>query len=400
MQRKDFDIIVVGGGPSGTAAAVGAARKGAGVLLIEKTNCLGGMWTSGFVNPIFDYENKNGFMKELVDELKAKGEWGGFWESCFKYEYMKEMLERKCLEAGVTLLYDTEYVGVLKDNNKVTGVRVHNVEGINEYNGKIIIDASGDANVAADAGVNFFVGNQNGFCQSVTLMYLVSNIPYKYRGGGVLYKLLKAAFEKQGKDKQPPFDMPYLIPVPNSNFAVVQLTHMNAAPLSAADRTAAVIEGRRQMLENFEILRDYDEDFKDLNLIQSAPLLGVRESRRIEGEYCITSKDIMQGTHFDDAVATVTFNVDIHGDEGEQSCFDVAEYDVPYRSLLPKGVENLLVVGKTISGTHTAMASYRVTGNCCAMGENAGIAAAYALKNSVSLKEVPSEIFIKNSTGK
>ena len=149
------------------------------------------------------------------------------------------------------------------------------------------------------------------------------------------------------------------------------------------------------MIETFEYLRDYDEDFKSLCLVQSAPLLGVRESRRIVGEYCVTSEDIIKGTRFEDAVATVTFNVDIHGSEGEQVCCDVSAYDIPYRSMLPKGVENLLVAGKTICGSHTAMASYRVTGNCCAMGENAGIAAVYSINNGVALKSVPSDIFVK-----
>ena len=102
----------------------------------------------------------------------------------------------------------------------------------------------------------------------------------------------------------------------------------------------------------------------------------------------------MNGSHFPDAVAKVTFNVDIHGNEQEQVCCNVTEYEIPYRSLIPKGIEGLLVAGKTISGTHTAMASYRVTGNCCAMGENAGRAAAYAIKNGTSVRAVPNETFI------
>ncbi len=394
MAKNEFDIIVVGGGPSGTAAAVAAARKGSSVLLIEQTYCLGGMWTSGFVNPIFDYENKKGFMKELVDELKDKGQWGGFWDSSFTYEYMKEMLERKCLEAGVTLLYDTHYEGAVLDGDRVVGVKVKNIEGESEYRGKIIIDASGDALVAADAGAECRVGDKDGKCQSVTLMYIVCGIPEKYKDGAMIYKELLAAYEAQGEGKEPPFEVPYLIPVPGSGFGVVQLTHMNVKPLSAADRTAAVIEGRRQMIETFEMLKNYNPDFKGLALVQSAPLLGIRESRRIVGEYCVNTEDIMNGAHFPDAVAKVTFNVDIHGNEQEQVCCDVTEYELPYRSLIPKGIEGLLVVGKTISGTHTAMASYRVTGNCCAMGENAGLAANYAITNSVGVREVPNDIFI------
>ncbi|MBQ8550004.1 MAG: FAD-dependent oxidoreductase [Clostridia bacterium] len=394
MTEKNFDVIVVGGGPSGAAAAVCAAREGMKVLLIEQTYCLGGMWTSGFVNPIFDFENKKGFMKELVDELKSKGQWGGFWEASFTYEYMKEMLERKCLEAGVTLLYDTHYEGAVMEGNRIVGVRFKNIEGDSECYAKVIIDASGDALVAADAGAVCRVGDKDGKCQSVTLMYIVSGIPEKYKDGKMIYDELCVAYKNANEGKEPPFEVPYLIPAPGSGFGVVQLTHMNAKPLSAADRTAAVIEGRRQMLETFEMLKHHNPDFEGLHLVQSAPLLGIRESRRIEGEYCVNTEDIMNGSHFPDAVARVTFNVDIHGNDQEQVCCDVTEYEVPYRSLIPKGIEGLLVAGKTISGTHTAMASYRVTGNCCAMGENAGRAAAYAVKNGVGVREVPNDTFI------
>ena len=394
MANKNYDVIVVGGGPSGTAAAVAAGRAGMKTLLIEQTYCLGGMWTSGFVNPIFDYENKQGFMKELIDELKSKNQWGGFWDSSFTYEYMKEMLERKCLEAGVELLYDTHYEGVLMEENRVCGIRFKNIEGESECRARVVIDASGDALVAADAGAVCRVGDKDGKCQSVTLMYIVSGIPEKYRDGAMIYEELKTAYEKSNTGLEPPFEVPYLIPVPGSGFGVVQLTHMNAKPLSAADRTAAVVEGRRQMLETFEMLKNHNPDFCGLSLVQSAPLLGIRESRRIEGEYCVDTNDIMNGSHFPDAVAKVTFNVDIHGNEQEQVCCNVTEYEIPYRSLIPKGIEGLLVAGKTISGTHTAMASYRVTGNCCAMGENAGRAAAYAIKNGTSVRAVPNETFI------
>ncbi len=394
MINSNYDIIVVGGGPSGTPAAIAAARLGKKVLLIEQSYCLGGMWTSGFVNPIFDYENKKGIMKELIDELKEMGHWGGFWDSCFTYEYMKEMLERKCLEAGVTLLYGSSYDSVIMDGNRVAGIRFKNIEGVHECYADVVIDASGDALVAADAGAVCRVGDKDGKCQSVTLMYIVAGIPAKYKDGAMIYDELRAAYEASKTGKEPPFEVPYLIPVPGSGFGVVQLTHMNAESLSAASRTAAVVEGRRQMIETFEMLKKYNPDFSGLSLVASAPQLGIRESRRIEGEYCVDTNDIMNGSHFPDAVAKVTFNVDIHGNEQEQVVCDVSEYELPYRSLIPKGLEGLLVVGKTISGTHTAMASYRVTGNCCAMGENAGRAAAYVVDNKVGVRLVPNETFI------
>lgn len=157
----------------------------------------------------------------------------------------------------------------------------------------------------------------------------------------------------------------------------------------------AVIEGRCQMIDVFEALKGFDEDFKDLSLIASAAQLGVRESRRVIGDYYITEEDLLSGAQFPDGVCTATFNVDIHvPNSTEQHNQDVKPYQIPYRAMLPKGFQNMLVAGRCISGSHIAMASYRVTGNCCAMGEAAGKAAAYAVQNNVSVRQVPNQIVV------
>lgn len=377
-----YDVIVVGGGPAGCAAAIRAAREGASTLLIERFNCLGGMWTAGFVNPLFDQENKSGLMREIVDELKARGQWGGFRNISFHYEHMKNILEHKCLDAGVTLLFDTRFTRAVVEGSRVLGVICENIGGRCAYRAKMVIDCTGDANVAADAGVAFQMGREeDGMCQAMTLMFLVGNIPVQYREGLNLFEKLDKVYQKLGKPI--PFQAPVMIPVPHSHFGVVQFTHMYGYhALRAEELTNAVIEGRDQMLEAMEGLKRFDEEFADLEIIESAPLLGVRESRRIEGEYTLTLDDVMAGAKCKDAVTSVTFNIDIHhpGDSA-QSCIDVAEYQIPFRCLVPKGVDGLLVAGRCISGTHEAMASYRVTGNCCPMGEAAGKAAAdYAVR--------------------
>jgi hypothetical protein len=147
------------------------------------------------------------------------------------------------------------------------------------------------------------------------------------------------------------------------------------------------------MMEAFEVLSRFDPDFKDLCLIQSAPSLGVRESRRIVGDYTLSEQELLEGAKFYDGICTCGFGIDIHNNESTaQTVVHTKPYQIPFRCLLPKGLENIIVAGKTISGTHIAMASYRVTGNCFAMGEAAGKAAAYCVNHGCKTREVPAEI--------
>ena len=388
---ENYDVIVVGGGPAGCGAAIAAGRAGAKVLLIEQMNCLGGMWTSGFVNPMFDHENKRGLIKELRETFQAQNLWGGLWNKCFDYETMKLTLESMAEEAGVTLLYYTTCIDVEKAENRVTGVVVENIGGRTLYRGKVIIDATGDARVAADAGAEFRLGSdEDGSCQALTLMFLVRLVPEKYRAGKMFYEQIQNAFDKEGAGNSAPYTMPFIIPIPGSDMAVVQYTHMRGCDvLSAEDLTKATVEGRRQANLAVHALRTYDEDFKDFVLIQTAPMLGVRESRRIVGEYTLTVQDLISGAQFEDGVTTATFNIDIH-EPGNvtQTCQKVQPYQIPYRCMIPKGLDGLLVAGRCISGDHVAMASYRVTSNCTEMGEAAGYAAYESVVQNKNLRDV------------
>lgn len=394
--KQHYDVIVVGGGPSGAPAGIAAARMGAKTLVIEAQNALGGMWSGGFMNPLFSWKTKKGILEELINDLKERNAWGGFWDESFIFEYMKLLLEEKSVEAGVNLLYDTRYIGCECEDKRVVGIYVSNIEGISYYEANVFIDATGDASLCADAGVEWQIGESGDYneCQAMTQMFMVSDFPEKYRDGLKMYDVCEAAFEKEGKGNHLPFKMPYLIPAPNSNFANVQLTHMRGYdPLNASDRTKAVIEGRRQMITVFEALKNNDEDFKDMSLIGAAPLLGVRESRRIVGEYILNENDLLEGAEFEDGICTCGFGIDIHdANATTQTCRRTKIYQIPFRSLIPKDFEGLLVAGRSISGTHIAMASYRVTGNCCAMGEAAGKAAAYASKHKCSVRDVPNEL--------
>ena len=385
-----YDVVVVGGGPAGCGAAIACGRSGLKPLLIERFNCLGGAWTTGFMNPFFDGIGKTGLVAELIDELKTKNQWGGFWNISFNYEYMKHILEQKVRDAGVEVLYNTTFSRVLTEEKTVTGIVAENIEGRFAVLAKTVVDATGDGNVAASAGCPFELGENGDYtaCQAMTLMFLVGNIPEKYKDGLMLYEKLQAVYDKAGREL--PFKVPYLIPVPNSHFGVIQFTHMyEYDPLSAKALTEATMEGRQQLIDAFEYLTQYDEEFKDLELITSSSVLGVRESRRVIGEYTVTLDDILNGTQFDDAVAAVTFGADLHTKSNKgQRCFAVRPYTVPMRALIPKGYDGLVVAGRCISGEREAMASYRVTGNCCQMGENAGYTIAKAIRSGQNIRDV------------
>lgn len=388
--KGTYDLIVVGAGPAGCGAALAAARNGLSVLLIEKANCLGGAWGVGFMNPLFDSENKGGILRELIDDLTKEGAWGGFRGISIHYETMKLLLDRKMAEAGVTVLTNTNFARTVRDGKTVHGVIVENIEGRSAYFSEYVVDATGDGNVCAEAGCAYDIGGERGYrdCQAMTLMFLVSGIPEKYnvREGLMFGQILARAYEKFGKES--PFQNPYIIPVPNAGFGVVQFTHMyEYNPLSATDVAKATAEGRRQMMEGMKFLKAYDDDFRDMDVVFSAPVLGIRESRRIRCDYTLTLDDLLSGKHFDDGVCEVAFNVDVHKNDKGQKLIQVKPYQIPLAAMLPVGYEGIVVAGRCISGTQEAMASYRVTADCFTMGEGAGRAIAEALRGGKPLRK-------------
>lgn len=396
----EYDIIVVGGGPSGVGAAVSSGRCGLKTLVIEQNGCFGGMQTSGLVNPMFDNENKKGLVREIVDELRAENKFGAFWDMCFDYEYLKRKLDVKVTEAGVDILFNTRFVKTLVESNHVIGVVVESKRGREAYMAKTVIDCSGDADVAASAGVRTEIGDDEGNLQSATLMFMIGGTDFLQGGRDDLFNIIKEYLDKPDCKYKLPFKHAYIIKLPGMNSAVVQLTHMTVNnPLNPFEVSKLYTEGRKQCIEAFEFLKTVPM-FSNITLLQTAPFIGIRESRRIVGEYTLTADDMIGGRSFDDGFTTVTFGIDIHKSDGSaQKCIKTKPYEIPFRCLIPKGFDGILVAGKTISGTHEAMASYRVTSDCIAMGEAAAYAANEAIVKNINIRDVDIKKIMSDKIG-
>ena len=397
----NYDVIVAGGGPAGIGAALAAARHGKSVLLIEQHGFLGGMWTAGMVIPIWDWENKGGIVQELVDGINAMGmnEYSGPLYT-FDIEAMKLLLDRKMKQAGVKLLLHTYICDVMMDGDTIKGIIVENKAGRSAYSANIVIDCTGDGDAAARAGARFKMGrDSDGAVQPMSLMFKLGNMDYiqeiewPMESTELFFHMQRAAKRCGLTDYDFNFTRPYILKLPTMHQGIAEMTHIrNRNPLNADDLTEAELEGRELVAEAMRFFTSYMPQFKNAFLEQTAPHIGIRESRRILGEYILSVDDIVKGARFNDGITICDFNVDIHQPDGksQEGMLDYANkpYHIPYRSLVPLGVENLLVAGRCISGTFEAHASYRVTGDCVAMGQAAGTAAALCLEQKVTPRKL------------
>ncbi len=390
--RNTADVLVVGGGPAGFGAAIAAARAGMKVTLIEQAGMLGGMWTLGLLSPFFD-NNKEGLNREIREKLQERNAWGGLWDKSFDPIQMAFLLDDYAVEHNLDLLLHTVATEPVLDGNRIRGVIAENKSGARAVLAKVVIDCTGDGDVAARSGAPFEIGRPgDGVCQPMTTMFRIGGLRDDYPRDETLlwYKKLIEVVPESEVLEEVPFNHPALIRLPNPGEALIQWTHIRRRLGIDADAlSAAEIEGRRQVRNAMRLFEKIKPVLGDVRLLALPSVIGVRETRRITGEYIISDEDVRQGVQPDDSVCVVRFGVDIHEpDRATQTCWKHPGFGIPYRSLVPLGVENLLTAGRCISGGFAAHAAYRVTGDCLATGEAAGTAAAQAIRENTTVRDL------------
>ncbi|MCD6351216.1 MAG: FAD-dependent oxidoreductase [Armatimonadetes bacterium] len=389
------DVVVAGGGLAGVAAAVAAARGGAKTLLIERAGALGGMATSGYVPPAMRPELEGGLEKEFLDRC---AEVGGP-EQAHHPEVMKAVLFQMLKDAGARVLLYTTAIAPLMHHGAVRGVVIYSKAGFQAVRCKVAIDCTGDADIAARAGAPFQLGRgRDKLTQAMTLMFLLGNVntdqfPGKGRRGAVTRQYVLAA--RQAGDFNIPYaGAAYCEKVIGGQHGVVNVNCVNVPgvdPLNPADLSYAHIQAFDAAWKLVEFFRKYVPGCEECYLVSSASFIGVRESRRILGEYVLTARDVLGSAVFDDGIARGFYPIDIHSADSRGDASGArlrAPYEIPYRCLVPRRVDNLLVAGRPISADHIAHGSLRVMGSTMALGQAAGTAAALCVARHVTPRQL------------
>ena len=407
--KTKYDLIVVGGGFAGTAAAIEAAKHGTDVLLIEKYNCLGGAAAYALVSPFMRYwthmpesgERKNlagGLFLEIVDEatkLTVRSEdTPMITDALFDEECMKLAMIRMAKKYGVTLLFNTTVTAVSVENGTLHSVKAVCKAIEMEFYADHFIDATGDAELSYLAGCECEVGREgDGLCQPMTLCFRVGGIDKsKFDPFRPKMQELYKEWQASGKLHNPRENV---LVFRNYNNGVLHFNTTRVIKKSPTDPfaiTEAEIEAREQTFEMMEFLRTAVAGCENARLLSTAMHIGIRESRRVIGEYVLCEEDLISLARFEDAIATSNYAIDIHSPDGSGTRFqefkDGEWYEIPYRCLLPKGFENLLVAGRCISSTHEAQASYRIMPFCAALGQAAGCAVSVAKESQKTVRTV------------
>ncbi len=430
-RETDTDVFVCGGGPAGVCAAIAAARNGADVLLVERGNCLGGMATQALVGPFMTCYDKSGTTQiirglfgEIVERLVLRGGaihprdvLGGTaftsWikvghDHCtpFEPEALKLLLDEMCAEAGVQVLFHADFAEPLMEDARIVGARIFTKAGMRIVRAKVVVDATGDADVAFRSGAPTEYGDPaSGRVQPATMFFRIGNCDLAaitadieankdnfFRKDGVNYRSLHwrvAEARAAGDWTLKRVSIGLFRGVKEDEWSINTSRIMGVDATDPESWSDAEAEGRAQVDQIFRFFRKYVPGCANARLLCSGSTIGVRESRHVLGEYRLTAEDCLEGRVPEDAVLVASNSVDVHGRFGPLSNEYVAIrngnwYGVPYRCLVPLKVENLLIAGRCLSADAEAAGAVRVMPPAMAMGQAAGTAAALCVKTGVT----------------
>ena len=410
-------VLVCGGGPAGVGAAIRAAQLGAKTMVVEMQDCLGGVATAGMMSHWTGWSSSK-ILHQIQARCEEKGKalgWidqKGVRDITIDQEIMKIVLNEMALENGIELLLYTMICGAIVEDGEIKGVIVENKSGRGVILADVVIDATGDGDVAAYAGVPYYKGREeDGKMQPCTLMFKVGGVDYSR---AVLPPSFETRVETEKGELQSlakeflPFPAGHVLLYPQHTPGTVCCNMTNAINVDATDGfslTKGMLTCRSQIEPIIKFLREYAPGYENCWLMGSASLIGIRETRHFEGLEKLTPDDILKARYFDNwVVRYASFNFDVHNMSGasldetgvQAKWTQPNAYSIPYGCLLPVNVESLLLSGRNISGTHLAHSNYRVMPIAMALGEAAGAAAALKLKQrlkslrDVSVKEIQS----------
>lgn len=396
-EAYNCDVLVVGGGSAGSAAAIAAAEQGASVLLLERYGFLGGTGAMvldtfyGFYTPgTVEMKVVGGVPDRVVAGLEARGNllkrpntYGAGAGLTYDPDTLKLVWDELTQAAGVNVLHHVWFVDVIKNGPRVTGAVIATKQGLRAVRARTIMDASGDADVVARAGGSFEDAGRDGTAQSLTTTFRMINVDVE-RAQAFPKKELWASMQEAAESGD------YQLPRRDGSSHITPFTgvmHTNMTRVAGVDGTdpdqlsKAEREGRKQAFEYGRFLTGRIPGYEHAEMGGLAVQIGVRESRRVRGEYWLTREDVLRAAKFPDAIAKCGAPLEEHHAQGDtrwEYLPDGETYDIPFRSLLPRDVDGVVVAGRCLSASHDAHASVRSIGQCLAMGQAAGIAAALA----------------------
>lgn len=397
---KKYDLAVIGGGFAGVAAALAAARAGTKVLIVEKSNCLGGAAVNCLVNPFMPYwteidgkrvDLSTGIFKEIHDRLEERN---AMKNESFLEEELKYILNEMVIEANIDLLFHAYIFRANTCADRIVSVTAASQSGEIQIEADYFIDATGDAQLAYLAGCPTVLGREpDHLCQPMTLCFRVGNVDVeKFYVSRERLKISHAQSLAAGELINPRENiLVFRTPIHNVlHFNTTRVVRKN--PTSPEEVTEAEVLARKQVYEIYDFMKRHADGLENSFLMMTAAEIGVRESRKIVGDYVLTEQDCKNCVKFEDAIAACNYDIDIHNPEGTGTSHYYfpagAYYTIPYRSLIPKNINNMLVAGRCISSDHGAQASYRIMPVVCCIGEAAGSAIGLAAGSGCSVRDI------------